>query len=90
MTTLAMPAISVGHQKYPAREATATILEAINEFVSEQQKISIQQIHLVDISDSVVNHFYESAIRTFGRSVVSVMASHNAYSGMGTYGILIL
>jgi O-acetyl-ADP-ribose deacetylase (regulator of RNase III) len=84
MTTLAMPAISVGHRRFPAREAAVSILEAVYEFFNEQERISIQQIHLVDISDSVVNHFYESAIKTFGKSMVSVKAAHAAHSDLRT------
>ena len=58
-----MPAVGVGQMsKYPAASATQTILKTINEFFKEQQnkghQIHIREIHLVDVSDAIVNHFY--------------------------------
>jgi len=67
-----MPVISVGHMKYPPAESTHTMLKSINEFFSDQEHtISIQHIYLVDCSDSIVNHFHESAVKTFGKTSVS-------------------
>ena len=71
--TLAMPAMSVGYMRFPAAESTQLMLKSINDYiVQHQQSTNLQQIYLIDNSDSVVNHFQESAVKTFGKTAVTI------------------
>ena len=74
MKSLAMPALSVGQLEYPPADATLVMLKSINDFFSElhekRHPSCLRHVHLVDISDSIVNHFYESAVKTFGKTII--------------------
>jgi O-acetyl-ADP-ribose deacetylase (regulator of RNase III) len=75
---LALPAIGVGYQKHPAATATEIMLQAVRDYIDEIRspdvKPSLQQIDFLDMSDSVANHFHESAIKVFGKTCLHTPA----------------
>lgn len=68
-SSLALPAISTGIYKYPPKEATRVITEAIKVYLELTRKSRIKTIYLCHLTADVVQMFADAIHRTFPHSM---------------------
>ena len=62
-----------GVASYPASAAAKIVLEVTVDFCQSSNSPKLTEICLIDINDSVVNHFHEGLLKVFGKETVRIV-----------------
>ena len=76
-TSIAFPAISTGIFKYPPKEATHVITEAVKTYFDSHRKSTIKIVHMCHISTDIVQMFSEAIRSVFPSARSTSTVSRN-------------
>ena len=82
MSTVAIPALSMGVFGYPVKEGTENIVESITSFFVDTPQTTLREIYLVDVSDRNVNAFQTALQNSTSIAMTPVVnrPDHDPYS----------
>lgn len=65
-SAIALPAVGTGRFEFPESKALSSLIYAIKSFLDETGTVSLKEIHLCTIKDSIVRGFIEKLRKQFG------------------------